>query len=173
MASPASSSSSSDDLLIYKQIFNTSSPALPASTTSSADSFTYNNPNFSTVYTYSNYLNNIPSLNTITRSIPLTYYQDLNLEIDVQHRMIKYYKKKLKKWLKSDLKDLVAKVKMGDNDVLKINHIMKKIMNKYEIEATLTVYINKTGSSWITLTKNNEFIKELFRYKIEKKLNKQ
>lgn len=190
MASPASTSSLSsftssanqNDNYIRNSLFNNiASPASPALPANSTDSFTYNSSfsgytpqksYYNSYYSTYNYLNNIPSLNTITGSIPLTYYQNLNLDVNIQHRMVKYYKKKLKKWLATDLKDLLLKVKFGDNDYMKIKHILNKVMGKYEMEMILTDYINKTGASWVDLTKNNEYIKELFKYKINKKLSK-
>jgi hypothetical protein len=148
---------------------------------SNANSATYtlspNDPLYYTTYAnydpgINNYLNNIPSLNTITGSIPLPYYQNLNLDSDIQNRMVKYYKKKLSKWLRGDLKDILDNVKISGDNNDKIKYI-ENIINKSYILMILTIYINKTGSSWINLTKNNEFIKDLFRYKINKKLKNQ
>ena len=195
------SSSFSD--FVYNSLFNTSSsqtsatsafspnysqqPAQPAQPSSQSSSGHFNYPNnynsqntqcnrnpyYTTTYYTNNYLNNLPSLNTITGSIPLAYYQNLNQDPDIQNRMVKYYKRKLKKWLRGDLKGLLDKVKIGDTTELKIDYLFKKIIKKYDIETILTVYINKTGYSWINLTMNNAVIKELFKYQINKKLDKQ
>lgn len=118
-----------------------------------------------------NYLNNIPSLNTIVGSIPIPYYQNLDTDPEIHKRMIKYYKKKLRKWLRGDLKSVLDKVK-GDNIDKKIEYIEDNIIKTSIVEKILYVYMKKTGLNWVNLTKNNDILKEVFKLEISRRLNK-
>lgn len=99
---------------------------------------------------------------------------NINFNEDVKRKMTQYFYDKMKKWLKTDMQNILNYItiinnepqfitskdekSIGDIDE-KIKYLMNIIVSDIFIYNTLQKYINKTNTSWYDLIKNKMFVK--------------
>lgn len=130
----------------------------------------------------------VPSIN-LRYSKPLfSFYEDLDKDPRIHKRLTKYYYYKiLDKWLYDDLSDLLKFLDVKDNNVVIIKNdkkdsdtdiekkidFLEKFLTKSFIYMLISRYIAETGTRWVDLHKNEYFLKQVFKEKIKKKLEKE
>ena len=144
--------------------------------------------------------NNSPNTPPNVASINLSYsrpvfsvYSDLNVDPDVQHRVIKFVQMKtLDHWLYRDLAPLLGYFKVDSsgkvsvitkkedynpksikddsdkNIELKIDYIEENFLTKKTVKKILERYVSDTNGEWVKIPKRPEVIKILMGEKLKK-----
>jgi hypothetical protein len=138
----------------------------------------------------------LKSVNISYTKPSLTLYENLSADPAIQKRLAKYYYYKiLDNYLFDDLIDLLAFFNVKDGKVqlitstkeynpdnidkdteknikLKIEYIEKNILTKNSVFKFLKKYVNKTGTRWVDLPKNEFFLIEAIGKYLKKKIKK-
>lgn len=127
----------------------------------------YNNP--PVIYPYTNFFTSIPLPEIVTSHS----YQNLDVDPEVHKRMIKYFTKKIYKWLNGDLKHILTKIKINNvtSDAQKIEHILKNVMQKSAVYAILDSYVKETGTKWYDLPSHKSLLMQVFESQILSRTN--
>lgn len=162
----------------------TVAPVLNVKSTDSMGSITLTSP-----------LSPISSSINLSYSRPsVGYYENLNVDPEIQKKIINYfYYKTLDEWLSNELSDVLNLLKIKDGKVVvidnyneyksssndsnlvmeqKINYIEDNVLTKNMIKSLLNRIVSETNIEWVKLPKNSFLIKKHIENKLKKHLKK-